>query len=74
MNSSDAKIKKSKLHQKYKTTRYIIEKTKFNQSLQPKQKKILVKSWTIHCYSFYFADQSKDLNNYKKNEIEQEPL
>ena len=56
MSSSDAKIRKSKLHQKYKTTRYIIEKTKFNQSLQPKQKKILVNSWTIDCYSFYFAD------------------
>ena len=42
MSSSDVKIEKSKLLQKYtyiKTTLYIIEKTKLNQSLQPKQRK-----------------------------------
>ena len=42
MSSSNVKIEKSKLLQKYtyiKTTPYIIEKTKRNQSLQPKQKK-----------------------------------
>ena len=43
VSSSDVKIeKKSKLLQKYtyiKTTLYIIEKTKLNQSLQPKQRK-----------------------------------
>ena len=42
MNSSDVKIEKSKLLQKYtyiKTTLYIVEKTKLNQSLQPKQRK-----------------------------------
>ena len=42
MCSSSIKIEKGKLHQKYKyikTTLYIIEKTKLNQSLQPKQRK-----------------------------------
>ena len=56
MSSSDFKIEKSKLLRKYKTTTYIKEKTKLNQSLQPKQNKILVNSWTIDCYSVYFAD------------------
>ena len=48
MSSSDVKIeKKSKLLQKYtyiKTTLYITEKTKLNQSLQPKQRKF---SWAL---------------------------
>ena len=42
MSNSDVKIEKSKLLQKYtyiKTTLYIIEKTKLNQSLQRKQGK-----------------------------------
>ena len=42
MSSSDVKIKKSKLLQKYtyiKANLYFIEKTKLNQSLQPKQRK-----------------------------------
>ena len=42
MSCSNVKIEKSKLLQKYtyiKTAPYIIEKTKRNQSLQPKQKK-----------------------------------
>ena len=55
MSSNDVKIEKSKLLQKYKTTLYIKEKTKLNPSLQLKQKKILVSSWTIDCYSVYFA-------------------
>ena len=41
MSSSDVKIEKSKLLQKYtyiKTTPYIIETTKLTQRLQPKQK------------------------------------
>ena len=77
MISSDVKIEKSKLLQKYtyiKTTPYIIEKIKLNQSLQPKQKKILVNSWTVGSYSVYFSDQGQDLNNYKKDEIEEEPM
>ena len=74
MSISDVKIEKSKWFQKYKTTPYIIEKTKLNQSQQHKQKKILVNSQTIDCYSVYFADQGQDLNNYKKEEIEQESL
>ena len=44
MSISDVKIEKSKWFQKYKTTPYIIEKTKLNQSQQHKQKKILVNS------------------------------
>ena len=75
MSSSDVKIEKSKLLQKctyVKTNSYIIEKTKLAQSLQPKQKKIVVNSWTVDCYSIYFADQDQNLNNYKKDEIEQE--
>ena len=42
MSNSDVKIEKGKLLQKYtyiKTTLYIIEKTKLNQSLQRKQRK-----------------------------------
>ena len=42
MSGSDVKIEKSKLLEKYayiKTTLYIIEKTKLNQSLPPKQRK-----------------------------------
>ena len=42
MSSSEIKIKKSKLLQKYtyiKITLYIIEKNKLNQNLQPKQRK-----------------------------------
>ena len=42
MSSTDVKIEKSKLLQKYtynKTTLYIIGKTKLNQNLQPKQRK-----------------------------------
>ena len=57
MSSSDVKIEKSKLLQNYKTTPCIKETTKLNQSLQPKQKAILVTSWTIDCYSVYFADK-----------------
>ena len=59
MSSSDVKIKKSKLLQKYayiKPTSYIKEKTKLNQSLKPNQKRILVNSWTVDCYSVHFAD------------------
>ena len=47
MSSSDVKIEKSKLLQKYtyiKATPYIIEKAKLTKSLQPKQMKILVNS------------------------------
>ena len=47
MSSIDVKIEKSRLLQKYtyiKTTLYIIEKTKLNQSLQPKQRKF---SWAL---------------------------
>ena len=33
-----------------------------------------VSSWNVDCYSIYFADKGQDLNNYKKNEIEQEPF
>ena len=46
-SSSDAKIEKSKLLQKHtyiKTTLYIIQKTKLNQSLQPIQRKF---SWDL---------------------------
>ena len=48
---------KSKKENCFKTIKqpHIIEKTKLNQSLQPKQKKILVNSWAIDCYSVYFA-------------------
>ena len=74
MSSSDIKIRKSKLLQKYKATPYGKEKTKLNQSLQPKQKKILVNSQATDCQSLYFADQGQDLSNYKKDEIEQEAL
>ena len=59
MSSSDVKIEKSKLLKKYtyvKTTPYSIEKTKLTQSLQSKQKNILVKSWTVDCYFVYFAN------------------
>ena len=31
-------------------------------------------TWNIVCFSVYFADKGQDLNNYKKDEIEQEPL
>ena len=47
MSRNNIKIEIYKLLQKYtfiKTTQYIIEKTKLTQSLQPKQKKILVTS------------------------------
>ena len=59
MSSSDVKIEKSKLLQNYtyiKTTPYITEKTKLSQSLQPKQKKIVVNSGTVDCYFVYSAD------------------
>ena len=73
MSSSDVKIGKSKLLQKYtyiKTTPYTIEKTKFIQSLQSEQKKILVNTWTVDCYLFILHTRS----NYKKDEMEQESL
>ena len=31
-------------------------------------------SWIVDCYSVYFTDKCQDLNNYKKDEIEQESL
>ena len=49
MSNSNVKIEKNKLLQKYKTTPYIKEKIKLNQSLKPKQKSILVNSWAIDC-------------------------
>ena len=51
MSSSDVKIEKSKLLHKYtyiKTTLYIIEKTKLNQSLQPKQRLALLRFVTFY--------------------------
>ena len=59
MSSSDVNIEKSKLFQKYtyiKTTLLIIEKTKVTPSLQPKQKKILVNSWTDDYFFVHFVD------------------
>ena len=57
-----------------KTSPYTVEKTKLTQNLQPKQKKILVNYWIVDCYFVYMADQGQDLNNYKKEEMEQESL
>ena len=77
MSSSDVKIVKSKLLQKYthiKTTLYIIEKTKLNQNQQPKQRKL---SWARGLLLFRLFGRLGsrfDLNNYKKDEIEQEPF
>ena len=59
MSSSDVKIEKSKLLQKYtyiKTTLHIIENTKATPSLQPTQMKILLNSWTGDYFFVYFAD------------------
>ena len=78
MSSSDVKIeKKSKLLQKYtyiKTTLYITEKTKLNQTLQPKRRKFLWALGLLAAIPFILPTRVKIWIIIKNDEIEQEPL
>ena len=78
VSSSDVKIeKKSKLLQKYtyiKTTLYIIEKTKLNQTLQPKRRKFLWALGLLAAIPFILPTRVKIWIIIKNDEIEQEPL
>ena len=59
MSNSEFKIENCKLLRKYlyiKIISYIIEKAKLTLSLKPKQKKILVNTWTVICFVVYLAD------------------
>ena len=38
-----------------KPTQYFIEKTRLTPSLQPKQKKMIVNTWTINCFFVYLT-------------------
>ena len=78
MSSSEVRIeKKDKLLQKYtyiKTTLYIIEKTKLNQTLQPKWTKFLWALGLLAAIPFILLTSAKIWIVIKKDEIEQEPL